>query len=121
MEQTNWCPLFIEANTPSELEDPYQAILTLSDLLIVTADSFSMVCEAASSGRKVIVLTLSQESVRLPKRYKVYEYMEQHAIVRRCRLDGLAEHIENALTSRILNTPLQDTETAVQAIRELVG
>ncbi len=121
VKHSDWCSLFIMPDTPSELEDPYQTILALSDLLIVTADSFSMVCEAASSARKVIVLTLSQENIRLPKRYKVYEYMEEHAIVSRCRLEELAQHIESVLTSRASNTPLQDTETAVQAIRRLVA
>ena len=58
---------------------------------------------------------------RLPKRHKVYEYMEQHAIVSQCRLEGLAQHIKSALTSRVPNTPLQDTETAVQAIRQLAA
>ena len=120
VKHTDWCPLFITPDTPSELEDPYQAILALSDLLIVTADSFSMVCEAASSGRKVIVLTLSQENERLPQRYKVYQYMEEHDIVRRCRLDGLEAHIAKDLTSRVPHTSLQDTETAVDAIRQLV-
>lgn len=121
VKHSDRCPLFIVPDTPSELEDPYQAILALSDLLIVTADSFSMVCEAASSGRKVIALMLSSKNVRLPKRHKVYEYMEQHAIVSRCRLEELAQHIKSALTSRASNTPLQDTETAVQAIRQLVA
>ena len=121
LKHTDGCPFFITPDTPSELEDPYQAILALSDLLIVTADSFSMVCEAASSCRKVIVLMLSQERVRLPKRYKVYEYMEEHSIVSRCRLDNLEAHIAKALTSGVPNTPLQDTETAVDAIRQLVA
>ena len=121
VKHTDWCPFFITPDTPSELEDPYQAILALSDLLIVTADSFSMVCEAASSGRSVVVLTLSQENARLPKRYKVYRYMEEHSIVSRCRLDGLETHIANALTSDVSNKPLQDTETAVEAIRQLVA
>ena len=40
-----------------------------------------MVCEAASSGRPVTVLVLSEEKARLPKRHEVYEYMEAHAIV----------------------------------------
>ena len=119
LKHTDWCPFFISPDTPSEFEDPYQAILALSDLLIVTADSFSMVCEAASSGSKVIVLTLSQESGRLPKRYKVYEYMEAHSIVSGCRLDDLAVYIAKVLTSDVPNTPLQDTETAVDAIRQL--
>ena len=119
LKHTDWCPLLITPDTPSELEDPYQAILALSDLLIVTADSFSMVCEAASSGRSVGILTLSQESRRLPKRYEVYRYMAEHAIVTRCRLDDLEMHIAQGLTSNVSNKPLRDTETAVAAIRQL--
>ncbi len=120
LKHNEWCPLFIEPDTPSELEDPYQAILALSDVLIVTADSFTMVCEAASSGRPVIVLTLSGENTKKPKRYNVYAYMEQQTVVRRCRLDKLKQHIAEGLTLRVPNTPLQDTEVAVQAIRCLM-
>lgn len=120
LKHSEWCRFFIEPNTPSALKDPYQAILALSDLLIVTADSFSMVCEAASSGHPVIALTLLDENVSKPKRYTVYEYMEQHAIVRRCRLDGLKQQIVDGLTSHAPSTPLQDTETAVHAIRCLM-
>ena len=120
LKHNDWCPIFIEPNTSSALEDPYQAILALSDLLIVTADSFSMVCEAASSGRPVVVLTLSRENVRKPKRYNVYQYMEQYAIARQCRLDTLRRYIVDGLTSRAQNAPLQDNETAVKAISRLV-
>ena len=120
LKHSAWCPLFIEPDTSSELADPYQAILALSDLLIVTADSFSMVCEAASSGRPVIVLTLSRNTVRKPKQYNVYQYMEHHAIVNQCRLDKLKQYIADGLTSRVPNTPLQDTNTAGHAIRNLM-
>ena len=119
LKRADWCPLFTQPDTPSALTDPYQSILALSDLLIVTADSFSMVCEAASSGRPVIVLTLSKEAVRLPKRYKVYAYMEQHAVVHQCRLDGLKRYIVHGLTWDVSNTPLRDTETAAEAIHRL--
>ena len=119
LKHTDGCPLFITPDTSSELEDPYQAILALSDLLIVTADSFSMVCEAASSGRKVVVLMLSEERVRLPKRYEVYRHMEEHSIVSRCRLDGLETHITKTLTSNGSKKPLRDTEMTVEAIRQL--
>ena len=119
VKDTDWCRLFITPDTSSELEDPYQDILALSDLLIVTADSFSMVCEAASSGRSVAVLTLSHKSVRPPKRHEVYRYMEAHAILTRCRLDSLETHIINTLTASGPKKPLRDTETAVAAIRQL--
>ena len=120
VKDTDWCPFFITPDTSSELEDPYQAILALSDLLIVTADSFSMVCEAASSRRSVVVLTLSHKGVRPPKRHEVYRYMEESSIVNRCRLDELETHIINSLISDMSNKPLQDTQTAVEAIRQLV-
>ena len=120
VRHTDWCPIFITPDTFSELEDPYQAILALSDLIIVTADSFSMVCEAASSGRSVVVLMLSQKSARLPKRYEVYRYMEEHSIVTRCRLDGLETCIVNTLTSNGSKKTLRDTEAAVAAIRQLL-
>ncbi len=117
----DWCPFFIEPDTPSKLDDPYQAILALSDLIIVTADSFSMVCEAASSGRKVIVLSLSQKKRGQPRRYKVYGYIKQHSIVRQCALETLSQQIGEALaSSRNSSTPLQDTEEAVDAIRALI-
>lgn len=120
VKHANWCPLFITPNNPSELADPYQAILALSDLLIVTGDSFSMVCEAASSGHPVIVLMLSEEKARLPKRYEVYQYMEEQEIVHRCRFDNLAQYIVDTLTSDIRPSPLQDTQTAVRAINSLM-
>ena len=121
LQRADWCPLFIVPDTPSEIADPYQAVLALSDVLIVTADSFSMVCEAASSGRRVIVLVLSKEKAKLPNRHEVYQYMEEQAIVHRCRLDGLKQHIIAALTSHVENPALQDTETAVRAIQGLTS
>ncbi len=121
LADTDWCPFFIVPDAPSEIADPYQAILALSDLLIVTADSFSMVCEAASSGHQVAVLILSKKKASLPKRHEVYRYMEEHTIVYRCRLDGLKQHITTVLTSSVPTAPLQDTETAADAIRCLMN
>ena len=97
-EHADWCPLFIEPDTSLELDDPYQAILAVSDLLIVSADSFSMVCEAASSGGKVIAIKLSHKTSRLPKRYEVYQYMEEHSIIDLCNLEELSQHISKAFT-----------------------
>ena len=121
-EHADWCPLFIEPDTSLELDDPYQAILTVSDLLIVSADSFSMVCEAASSGGKVIAIKLSHKTSRLPKRYEVYQYMEEHSIIDLCNLEELSQHISKAFTSaqQAPNIQLQDTEKAVSAICRLM-
>ena len=121
LKHTDYCPLFVTPDTPSELTDPYQAILALSDLLIVTADSFSMVCEAASSGHPVIVLMLSERKTRRPKRHEVYQYLEAQEMVRRSPPDNLAQDILDILTAGASPVPLRDTETAVRAIRSLIA
>lgn len=118
-EDVEWCPLFVEPDTPTELEDPYQAILSLSDILIVTADSFSMVCEAASSERYVIVLSLTLKRNKLPKRYDIYEYMEKHSIINQSKLVELEKIITKELNYKIQNNQLQDTAKAALAIQKL--
>ena len=121
IETVDWCPLFVEPNTPLELDDPYNAILAISDLLIVSADSFSMVCESASSGRKVLVLSLSQINQKQPKRYHAYQHMLEQSIINMCTLEDLTQQITDAITQPSDNTYLQDTLTAVNAIRQLLS
>ena len=120
-ESVAWCPLFVEPNTPSELDDPYQSILSICDVLIVSADSFSMVCEAASSGRKVIVLSLSQRNLKQPQRYNVYPHMVEQSHINLCNLEELRQLITSVLTQPSDNTYLQDTQTAVTAIHNLLN
>ena len=115
----DWCPLFIEPDTPTALDDPYQTILSISDLLIVTADSFSMVCEASSSGCKVIVLSLTQKRQKQHKRYEVYRCMKDQSILNLCSLGELSHEIDRILALRQQNNILRDTETAVSAIQNL--
>ena len=118
-ESVDWCPLFVSPDGSSELDDPYQSILSICDLLIVSADSFSMVCEAASSGRQVIVLSLSQINQRQPQRYRTYQYMVDHSIINMCVLEDLAQQITEAFNQPSDNKHLQDTQTAVNAICQL--
>ena len=118
-ESAEWCSLIVVPDTPSGLDDPYQAILAISDLLIVSADSFSMVCEAASSGRKVIVLSLSQRNLKQPQRYNVYQHLVEQSHINLCNLEELQQLITSVFTQPSDNTYLQDTQTAVTAIRNL--
>lgn len=121
LESALWCPLFVgpEDCALSTTANPYQAILALSELLIVTADSFSMVCEAASSGRPVIVLTLRPASTREPKRYQVYRYLVERSIVHQCSLHDLGKRVLQLLQEKEKPHPLDDTARAVDAIRRL--
>ncbi len=116
-----WCPLYVDPNSPTEIDDPYQAILALSDILIVSADSFSMVCEAASSGKRVYVIRLTHKTRHLPKRYKVYQYLEEHSYITLCTLEELHEHKTDATLFHSSSAPLQDTDIAVGTIRTMIS
>ena len=120
LETTDWCPLFIDPNTPSNRDDHYETILALSDLLIVTGDSFSMVCEAASSGRQVLVLEMTLKTVSKPTRYKVYQKMVDQSIIKICKINELSQQINLMLTTDNTINILQDTENAVKAIQNLM-
>lgn len=121
LTREEWCPLYVDPYTPSEIDDPYQAILALSDILIVSADSFSMVCEAASSGKKVYVIKLTHKTHHLPKRYRVYQYMEKNSYITLCTLEDLQKYLTDATLFHSSSAPLQDTEIAVGTIRTMMS
>ena len=120
-EKEEWCPIFVTPDTVSEIDDPYQAILALSDILIVSADSFSMVCEAASSGRNVIVLEFTHKTThRLPKRYNTYYYMEENGFLTLIKMEELQDAITHSFGSDSSINRLQDADKAVTAILEMM-
>lgn len=98
-----------------------EAIFALSDLVLVTEDSFSMVCEAASSGRQTLIVGIDHKTRRPPKRCQVYPELTRHASVESCRIDGLEELIRRLLAARTPIKPLSDTEMAAAAVQQLLG
>jgi mitochondrial fission protein ELM1 len=114
------CPILVLAHGESALTDPVGTIFALSDVIIVTEDSFSMVCEAASSGKRVIVLEVDHKTQRRPKRDQVYSELMRHASVMRSSVGDLATSLETALTDKSPIKSLQDTQAAATAVRQLL-
>ena len=114
------CPILVLAHGESALMDPVGTIFALSDVVIVTEDSFSMVCEAASSGKRVIILEVDHKTHHRPKRGKVYSEIMCHASVMRSSVEDLETTLEAALTDESPIKPLQDTQVAATAVRQLL-
>ena len=70
LSNTQRCPILVLAHSENSLTDPVGTIFALSDVIIVTEDSFSMVCEAASSGKRVIIFEIDHKTHRRPKRHR---------------------------------------------------
>ncbi len=96
--------------------DPVSAIFAISDVIVVTEDSFSMVCEAASSGQKVVILSVDKKSHRTPKRHRTYTSIMQVAPVSQCGVEELADTLLQLLRNDIQREALRDAETAAHAI-----
>ena len=119
LSDSELCPILVLAHSENAPVDPVNQILALSDLVIVTEDSFSMVCEAASSGRRVIILEVDRKTHRTPKRNRVYQEIMRHASVRWSDTTNLEENIAQALADHTPVEPLRDTQTAAAAIQRL--
>ena len=101
-----------EVNIP----DPVASIFAISDIAIVTEDSFSMVCEAASSGRKIIILDVDRKSQRLPRRHRTYNSIMQVANVVRCNINNLEETLLKVAKGYAKCKALEDGKKAADAI-----
>ena len=120
LSNTQYCPILVLAHGENSLTDPVGTIFALSDVIIVTEDSFSMVCEAASSGKRVIVLEVDRKTRRRPKRHQVYSEIMRHASVMWSGVEDLEIALETALTDKSPIKPLQDTQVAATAVRQLL-
>ncbi len=89
-------------------DNPYLGLLGLADALVVTNDSVNMLSEAAATGKPVHVFALAGGSARFDR---FLEHMREMGITRPFtgRLESWAY------------TPPDDTERAVDAVRQLLA
>ena len=120
LSNTQYCPILVLAHGENSLTDPVGTIFALSDVIIVTEDSFSMVCEAASSGKRVIILEVDHKTRRRPKQHQVYSEIMRYASVMRAGVGDLETSLETALADESPIKALQDTQRAATAVTQLL-
>ena len=110
--------------TASSSQFKFEHILANSDLLLVTEDSFSMVCEACSSGKPVVILEV--ERTQPNWRYRQWDTIYQELTARQ-----IAEWETDQLTNQVngivmaekpaIKAPcLRDAEIAARSINQLL-
>jgi mitochondrial fission protein ELM1 len=114
------CPLAILASEPQQ-ENPVPGILGVSRVTIVTEDSFSMVCEAASSGRKVIILEVERKKHGHLKRQKVYQLLAERGYTKAVDMSNLKSVLMDSIVETEIPRALDDAQTAADALRELIS
>ena len=112
------CCLLIFASEPQQ-SSPVSGIIGISDVVIVTEDSFSMVCEAASSGKKVIILDVERKRDN-PKRQRVYQLMTENGYTRRSNIANLRHDIADFINDSSYIRYLDDAQLAANALWDLL-
>ncbi len=97
-EKKEICPFYVIANE-SNRKGIVAGIMALSDVLVVTADSISMISEAVSAGKPVIAVDVWQGE-KLKKKYQNYlRHLENMNFVIRCRAENIKQALEKYLSS----------------------
>ena len=100
-------------------------ILAYADLILVTEDSFSMVCEAASSGKPVLILKVdrTQAEWRYRKQDQIYQELVDRQIVQWAGEDPKSLVEKVAGEAQVGNPPsyLQDASLAAKAVANLLA
>ena len=100
-------------------------ILAYADLILVTEDSFSMVCEAASSGKPVLILKVdrTQAEWRYRKQDQIYQELVDRQIVQWAGGDPKSLVEKVAGEAQVGNPPsyLQDASLAAKAVANLLA
>ena len=120
LSDSDLSPILVLADRESPIPNPVEAILALSDLILVTEDSFSMVCEAASSGRRALIVPIDHKKRRRPKRCRTYPEIMHHASVGWYSVETLEGHVQQILTEPVPAACLRDTEDAAAAVLQML-
>jgi len=115
------CRFSVLASQPQQ-GNPVPGILGVSDVTIVTEDSFSMVCEAASSGKKIMILNVERKKKNgNPKRERVYRLMVERGYIRRTDISNLKDAIQDLIHDATEPKVLDDAQIAADALCRLIN
>ncbi len=116
------CPLLVIANE-SNWTGVVPGILGSSHVLLVSAESMSMVSEAIASGKPVIVFDPAETSRLKPKHEEFLERMSKSRLIMRAQPETLYEMIKNQINRENGSTneqSSQDQEILKQAVRRVI-
>ena len=111
------CKLLVIANEKNP-ESAVQKIFDSSEVIIVSPESISMISEAASSGRQVVVFSDKREN--RGKYGKVVESLENKGYIKIAALDEVYSKVRQILTRRPVVKRLDDRKGIIERLKGIV-
>jgi len=121
-KKNSLCPLLILANQEN-VSEAVGGILGLSDLIIVSGDSISMISEAACSGKSTIVFLPQTRAKVLKGRNKCGAFIERlHSqnLILSSKVQNVGQLIYDITKSKIQTKKINDNETILEAARKVI-
>lgn len=116
------CPLLIIANRQN-VPEAVGGILGISDIVVVSGDSISMMSEAASSGKKVVVFPVQGQSFSFTGRQKHNYFiglLHNQGYVLSADVRNIKEAILNLAKNKIQTKRLNDHEVIFHAMKRII-
>ena len=109
LKEEEKCGLLVLANERN-IPDAVGGILALSDIVVVSGESASMVSEAVSSGKPVVVFNLAKRGKRKSKFEKMLKNLEEKKYIEISQIRSISSAIEENINREKLNAinPHQD-------------
>ena len=116
------CKLLIipEENQKEESENLVPAMMGLSNLILVTEDSVSMISEAASSGKKVIVIEIDRFDGLKNKYRRLMKALIRGGYITTCRTNVLDQIVLAKLKDDTPPKTLRDSVIIKQSLQKLL-
>ncbi len=116
------CPLLIIANREN-VDEAVGGILGLSDILVISGDSISMVSEAASSGKRLVVFPVQRRAVLSRDEHKHNKFMDlltQEGFILSSGAHTIGKSIHDLAKNKIRLQILDDSEVIRQGIKRFI-
>lgn len=115
------CALLILASK-NNVPEAVGGILGLSDIVIVSGESISMLSEAAASGKKVVVFPIDgQDRKPLVNKYSFFAEMLSNAgHVLYARTTQVADAVDRLLRDKVKTVPINDNAVLFEAVRKIL-
>ncbi len=116
------CPLLISPNR-QDVPEAVGGILGLSDIIVVSGDSISMVSEAASSGKNTIVFPVAHRDKvlqRVLKHDRFIENLNSQGYIVSVQAKEIAQTVYAMARNKIKTNRLNDSDTVLEAARYLI-
>lgn len=114
---------FVNIASRAPIEEAVGGILGLSDIVVVSGESISMISEAASSGKNTVVFQLKKRKRMQFKPLKHEKFMEklnEQGFIVASEASRLGQSIRDVAKHKIRTKPLDDYPALLKAVREII-